>query len=67
MVPVRSWSRLAGIRETQLGDARAHCEEGTLHCASADRVAGLAEPGSADAEAEDKEVAQSGLTVGDVP
>lgn len=62
MVPLRARRFFSGIRATQEGDARAHCQEGLLHCASADRSTGLLGPQSADSEAEDEEVAEAGLS-----
>jgi hypothetical protein len=61
MVPVRSRSFFSGIRDTQLGDPRAHGQECVLHCASADSDAGFGGGVLADAEAKDEEVAESGF------
>lgn len=66
MVPVGARSFLSGIRATQEGDARAHCQEGLLHCASADRSAGSLGPTAAHSEAKDEEVAEAGLSIGDL-
>ena len=59
MVAIGSLRWLAGILETQVGDPLAHCQEGVLHCASSDRVAGLA--GLSVVEAEDQEEGESRL------
>ena len=42
MVSLGSLNRLSGIRATQVGEPLAHRQEGLIHCASSDAVAGLA-------------------------
>jgi len=65
MVPFSSWNFLSGILCTQHGDARSNSMEGFRHCVSADRVAGLGDPGAAHSETKDEEVAEASFFVGD--
>jgi hypothetical protein len=64
MVSLGSRNFLAGIRETQCGDARADGQEGGRYCSSSDKLAGLAGRAT-EAESIDEDVAQAGFHVGE--
>jgi hypothetical protein len=64
MVPFGSRNFLAGIRETQCGDARADGQEGGRYCSRSDKLASLAGRAT-EVEGIDKDVAKAGFHVGE--